>query len=152
MCETNLADNFADLNDFVQAEKYYALALKHARASRMFFVEAEIEASMGNLAMFRGRYGEALRFLELSRQKFEDLGITHRSVVANLEIAEIYQTLNLADEAFEIYAQVSGKLGKLKLQGDEAKARANFGRVALAKKDFGKAQKELEKSARLYVL
>jgi CHAT domain-containing protein len=152
MCETNLADNFADLNDFVQAEKYYALALEHARASRMFFVEAEIEASMGNLAMFRGRYGEALRFLELSRQKFEDLGITHRSVIANLEIAEIYQTLNLADEAFEIYENVSARLGKLKLQGDEAKARANLGRVALAKKDFGKAQKELKKAARLYVL
>lgn len=152
MCETNLADNFADLNDFVQAEKYYALALKHARETGMFFVEAEIEASMGNLAMFRGKYGEALRFLELSRQKFETLGIAHRSVIANLEIAEIYQTLNLADEAFEIYENISEKLRRLKLQGDEAKARANFGRAALSRKDFGKSQKELKKSARLYVL
>jgi len=152
MCETNLADNFADLNDFVQAEKYYALALKHARENEMFFVEAEIEASIGNLAMFRGKYGEALRFLELSRQKFENLGIAHRSVIANLEIAEIYQTLNLTDEAFEIYENISAKLRKLKLQGDEAKARANFGRAALSRKDFTKSQKELKKSAQLYVL
>ncbi len=152
MCETNLADNFADLNDFVQAEKYYALALKHARETEMFFVEAEIEASIGNLAMFRGKYAEALRFLELSRQKFENLGIAHRSVIANLEIAEIYQMLNLTDEAFEIYENISEKLRKLKLQGDEAKARANFGRAALSRKDFGKSQKELKKAARLYVL
>jgi CHAT domain-containing protein/Tfp pilus assembly protein PilF len=152
MCETNLADNYADLNNFFEAEKYYALALKHARETGMFFVEAEIEASIGNLAMFRGKYDQALRFLELSRQKFEKLGITHRSIIANLEIAEIYQTLNLADEAFEIYENASEKLHKLKLQGDEAKARANFGRVALSKKQFGKAQKELNKSAELYVL
>ena len=152
MCETNLADNYADLNDFFQAEKFYALALKHARETEMFFVEAEIEASLGNLAMFRGKYDKALRFLELSRQKFEKLGITHRSVIANLEIAEIYQTLNLADEAFEIYETVAEKLRKLRLQGDEAKARANFGRVALSKRDFVKAQKELRKSAQLYVL
>lgn len=150
MCETNLADNFADLNDFVQAERYYALALNHAREAKMHFVEAEIEASMGNLAMFRGRYSEALRFLELARRKFAGLGVAHRSVTADLEIAEIYQTLNLSDEAFEIYARAAEKLRRLKLQGEEAKARANFGRVALAKKEFTKARKELEKSARLY--
>lgn len=152
MCETNLADNYADLNDFFQAEKFYALALKHARETEMFFVEAEIEASIGNLAMFRGKYDEALRFLELSRQKFEKLGIMHRSVIANLEIAEIYQTLNLTDEAFKIYGTVAEKLHKLKLQGDEAKARINLGRIALSQRDFGKARKELKKSAQLYVL
>jgi tetratricopeptide (TPR) repeat protein len=152
MCETNLADNFADLNDFVQAEKYYALALRHARATEMHFVEAEIEASLGNLAMFRGKYGEALRFLELSRRKFEKLGVAHRSVIADLEIAEIYQTLNLADESLEIYESVAARLRRLKLQGDEAKARTNLGRVALSKNDFGKAQKELKKSAELYIL
>ncbi len=152
MCETNLANMYTELNSFHKAEEFYGQALARARAGKMFFIEAEIEASMGNLAMFRGKYDQALRFLELSRQKFEALGITHRSVIANLEIAEIYQTLNLTDEAFEIYKIVAEKLRKLKLQGEEAKTRANFGRVALSKKDFGKSQKELQKSARLYVL
>ena len=152
MCETNLADNYADLNDFSQAEKYYALALEHAKKNGMTFVEAEIEATIGNLAMFRGRYDEALRYLEFARQKFEKSGVAHRSTVANLEIAEIYQALNLQDEAFHIYEIVTEKLRKLKLQGDEARARANFGRVALVRKDFGKAQKELNKAARLYAL
>jgi len=152
MCETNLADNYADLNDFSQAEKYYALALEHAQKTEMFFVEAETEATIGNLAMFRGKYDQALRYLELARQKFEKLGVAHRTIIAELEIAEIYQTLNLSDEAFNIYEAITGKLQKLKLQGDEARARANFGRVALVKKDFGKAQKELKKAARLYKL
>ncbi|HVE59248.1 MAG TPA: CHAT domain-containing protein [Pyrinomonadaceae bacterium] len=152
MCETNLADNYADLNDFSQAEKYYALALEHAQKSEMFFVEAETEATIGNLAMFRGKYDQALRYLELARQKFEKLGVAHRTIIADLEIAEIYQTLNLSDEAFNIYETVTGRLRKMKLQGDEARARANFGRVALVRKDFGKARKELKKAAQLYKL
>ncbi len=152
MCETNLADNYADLNNFSQAEKYYALALEHAQKTEMFFVEAEIEATIGNLAMFRGKYDQALRYLEFARQKFEKLGIAHRTIIADLEIAEIYQTLNLSDEAFNIYETVAGKLHKLKLQGDEARARANFGRVALVRKEFSKARKELKKAARLYFL
>ncbi|MEP6902704.1 MAG: tetratricopeptide repeat protein, partial [Actinomycetota bacterium] len=152
MCETNLANIYTELNSFHKAEEFYVQALERSRQAKMFFIEAEIEASMGNLAMFRGKYDKALLFLELSRQKFEKLGITHRSLIANLEIAEIYQTLNLVDEAFEIYEKVAERLRKLKLQGDEAKARANFGRVALAKKEFAKAQKELKKSAQLYIL
>ncbi len=151
MCETNLANMYTELNRFHKAEEFYRQALERARAAQMFFIEAEIEASMGNLAMFRGRYAEALRFLELSRQKFEELGFAHRSVTANLEIAEIYETLNLADEAFEIYASVAEKLRRLKLQGEEAKARMHLARVALTKKDFAKARKELKKSAALYI-
>ncbi len=152
MCETNLAKNFADLNDFSQAEKYYVLALKHAKENGMIYVEAEIEATIGNLAMFRGRYDSALRYLEIARRKFEKSGIAHRSLIADLETAEIYQALNLSDEAFNIYKTLAEKLRKLKLQGDEARARANFGCVALAGKKFGKARKELKKAARLYIL
>lgn len=152
MCETNLANMFTAINRFREAEKFYAAALERARQAEMFFVEAEIESSLGNLAMFRGRFSEALRFLELARRKFEVLGIAHRSVIADLEIAEIYQILNLTSEALEIYEIVAARLRKLKLQGEEAKARANFGRVALARKDFAGARKELQKAARLYEL
>ena len=45
----------------------------------MLLTEAEIEASMGNLALFRGRYDEALKFLELSRRKYEELGMPHQT-------------------------------------------------------------------------
>lgn len=152
MCEVNLADNFADLNNFRQAEEYYDQALRSATKAKMNFVIAEIEASLGNLALFRGSYSKALRHLEIARQKFEDLKIPHRSVIAELEIADIYFELNLADEAYNIYGSITEKLKKLKMQGEEARARANFGKVAVSKNDIAVARKELKRSAKLYVL
>ena len=76
----------------------------------------------------------------------------HQRAVAELEIADIYAELNLSDEAFEIYEKVSETLKKLKLRGEEARARANFGRVASVLEKVNLARKELKKSARLYEL
>jgi tetratricopeptide (TPR) repeat protein len=152
MTDNSLANTYAELNDFQKAEKFYAQALKNARTTRMKVTEAEIEASMGNLALFRGRYGDALRLLELSRRKYETLEMPHQQAIAELEIADIYAELNLADEAFEIYAKVSETLKKLKLGGEEARARANFGRVAARLENIRLARKQLKKSAGLYEL
>ncbi len=152
MCETNLANMYTELNSFRKAEDFYVQALERARQAEMFFIEAEIEASMGNLALFRGKYGDALYFLELSRQKFENLNVPHRSSVAELEIADTYLELNLIDEAYKIYEKVTILLHKLKMQGEEARARASFGRAALLKNELIKAKNELGKSARLYLL
>ncbi len=102
MCENNLAIIYAALNDFHKAEKLYAKALQNAREAKMLVTVAEIEASMGNLATFRGKYNEALQFLEFSRQKYEELKMPHQTAVAELEIADIYAELNLGREAFEI--------------------------------------------------
>lgn len=152
MCETNLADNFADLNDFVEAERYYADALCHARTAGLDFVEAEIEASLGNLALLRGRYGDALRHLEIARRKFESQRVVHRTVVADLEIAGIYQSLNLLDEAIGIYSRTARRLRRLGLQGDEARARLRFGEALGALREFDRARKELRRSALLFEL
>jgi len=152
MCENDLAITYSGLNDFRRAEEFYAQALAHAAAEKMHVTEAEIEASMGNLATFRGRLNEALRYLELSRQKYLELKMPHQTAIAELEIADIYLELNLTDEALEIYQKTVKSLRKLKLQGEEARARANFGKAALIKGDFRKARQELEKSAELYVL
>lgn len=152
MAENGLANTYAEINDFQKAETFYAQALDSARLAKMFVTEAEIEASMGNLALFRGRYADALRLLELSRQKYETLEMPHQSAIAELEIADIYAELNLASEAFEIYEKVSGTLKKLKLRGEEARARANFASVAARLENINLAQKELKKSVRLYEL
>jgi len=151
MCENNLAIIYSALNDFRQAEKLYAEALRNAREAKMFVTEAEIEASMGNLAMFRGKYDDALRFLELSRQKYEELKMPHQTAIAELEIADIYAELNLGKEAFEVYEKIADRLHKLKLQGEEARARTNFGRVAASLQERNMARKELKKAARLYL-
>lgn len=152
MAENGLANTYAELNDFRRAEEFYAQALHHAQETKMFVTEAEIEASIGKLAFFRGKYDEALKFLELSRRKYETLQMPHQTAIAKLEIADIYLELNLTTEAILIYEKVSDELHKLKLQGEEAKARANFGRVAAVLNQTQVARKELKKAARLYIL
>lgn len=152
MSDNSLANTYAELNNFQKAESFYAQALENARSAQMKVTEAEIEASMGNLALFRGNYGDALRLLELSRQKYEMLEMPHQKAIAELEIADIYAELNLAEEAFEIYEKVSDALKKLKMRGEEARARANFGRVAAVLENKNLAYRELKKSANLYKL
>ncbi|HEX8250507.1 MAG TPA: CHAT domain-containing protein [Pyrinomonadaceae bacterium] len=150
MSDNSLANTYAELNDFQKAEKFYASALENARESKMLVTEAEIEASMGNLALFRGRFNEALKSLELSRQTYETLEMPHQTAIAELEIADIYLELNLAKEAFSIYEKITEELRRLKLQGEEARARANFGRAAAVLNETKQAHRQLKKSAQLY--
>jgi CHAT domain-containing protein/tetratricopeptide (TPR) repeat protein len=150
MSDNSLANTYAELNDFQKAEKFYASALQNAHDSKMLVTEAEIEASMGNLALFRGRFSEALKLLELSRQTYETLKMPHQTAIAELEIADIYLELNLAKEAFSIYEKTAEELHRLKLQSEEARARANFGRAAVILSETKTARRQLKKSAQLY--
>lgn len=150
--ENSLAIVYAGINNFHKAEKFYAQALIRAKAAKMYVTEAEIEASMGNLALFRGNFDQALKFLELSRRKYETLQMPHQTAIAELEIADVYLELNLTTEAALIYEKTADELHKLKLQGEEARARANFGRVAAVLDKTRTARTQLKKAARLYVL
>lgn len=150
MCDNSLANTYAELNAFRQAEIYYAKALESAQQAKMSVTEAEIEASMGNLALFRGRLDDALRYLELSRQRFEALDMPHQTAIAELEMADIYLEINLVEEAFPIYEKVSDSLKRLKLRGEEARARGNYGRAAMAKNMPRRARAELSRAYKLY--
>ncbi|HEX6123782.1 MAG TPA: CHAT domain-containing protein [Pyrinomonadaceae bacterium] len=150
MAENGLANTYAELNDFKRAEEFYDSALRRARSSRMHATVAEIEASLGNLALFRGQYAEALRWLERSRRMYEKLGMPHQTAVAELEIADIYGELNLTAEATELYRRLVGVLRGLKMRAEEARARANFGKASLAAGDLRHARIELKRSAALF--
>lgn len=148
--EIGLANTYTGLNDFCEAEKYYENTLSTAQNLGMLVRQAEIETNIGNLALFRGKYDEALKNLELSRQKYESLNMPHQTAIAELEIADIYLEINLVKEAVLIYEKVSDKLHKLRLQGEEARARANFGRGAAILREIKTARRELKKSTKLF--
>jgi len=150
MIEHCLATSYTYQDDFRKAEKFYARALERAEKADMFVTRAEIEASIGNLWLSRGRFGVALKYLELSRQKYKKLEMPHQTAVAELEIAGAYLELNLAKEAFETYKTLVDTLANLGMQGEEAKARANFGRAAILLGEEEVAENELRKSAGLY--
>jgi len=151
MCDNSLANTYAELNDFRKAEKFYASSLEIVRRARMHVTEAEIEASMGNLALFRGRFDEALRFLELSRQKYDDIKMPHQSAIAEMEIADIYLELNLAEEAINIYECIAASFRDLKMQGEEARSRAGLARAYILRGEPRRGLSELKRSAQLYL-
>ena len=152
MAENDLAISLAELNRFDEAETRYMDALEIARAEDQHLTEAELLASLGNLQTYRGRYGEALRNLELSRQKYDEIEMPHRSVIADLEIAEVHQLLNLTDEASAIYERVTKELREFGMRGEEARARLNYGRLAVQTGEDSRAGAELERALELFEL
>ena len=150
MAENGLANTYAELNDFRRADEFYTRALARARRAGMNLTVAEIEASIGNLALFRGQYAEALRSLEHSRQMYEKLGMPHQTAIAELEIADIYAEMNLNDEAIAIYRRLIPALRRLKLRAEEARAHANFGKSLIAIGKNRNARAELRKAASLF--
>jgi tetratricopeptide (TPR) repeat protein len=152
LAENGLANTYSELNEFERADRYYRMALDTAHSAGMRVTEAEIEASIGSLAQIRGRFGEALRFLELSRQKYDDLGMPHQSAIADLEIADLYAELNLGAEAMAIYERVATAFARLKMRAEEARARSNYGRAAFSAGDHKKAESQLKRSLKLFEL
>jgi len=150
MAENGLASTYAELNEFEKADQYYRFALETARSENMLVTEAEIEANLGDLALLRGRYAEALSLFEISRQKYDTLGLPHQSAIADLEIAEIYSELNLDAEAAEIYTRVAAEFRRLKLRAEEARTRLNWGRTALVLGDLPSAKRELTFALKLF--
>jgi CHAT domain-containing protein len=151
MAENDLANTYSEMNDFRKAERYFAMAAESARAAGMRLTEAEIEASMGNLELFRGRSGDALRLLELSRQKYEELQMPHQTAIAELEISEVYVELNLIDEAVSTLESVVGRLRRYRLCADEARGRALLARLYLKVGDAANALRETRRARTLYV-
>jgi tetratricopeptide (TPR) repeat protein len=150
MAENDLANTYTELNEFAKARHFYSLALEGARAEKMHVTEAEIEASLGNLAELQGKYADALRYLESSRQKYEQLAMPHQSAIADMEIADIYLELNLAAEAGAIYERVSKTFARLKLTAEEARTHLNHGRAAINSKQLAKGKSELSKALKLF--
>lgn len=139
-------------NDFHRAETYYQKALAGASAEKMTVTEAEIEASLGNLAIFRGRFDDALKRLEKSRNLYAALEMPHQTAIADLEIADLYLELNLLLEARSIYQRIAFEFESFKMQAEEARARINFGKTLIQLGETAAALIELKKAETLYLL
>ena len=124
-----LANTYAVLHKFSSAADLYEEASKQAERAGVPVTQAEIEGNIGTFALMRGRYDEALDYLERSRRRYELLGMPHQSAIAEIEIADAYLELNLVPEAWEIYAVVTETFADLGLRAEEARAFASQGRA-----------------------
>lgn len=145
-----LANTHAVLHKFSSAAALYEEAVELAARAGVPVTQAEIEGNIGNFALLRGRYDQALDYLERSRRRYEFLGMPHQSALAEREIADAYLELNLVPEAAEIYARVTGTFATLGLRADEARALASRGRAELLSGNDNDALSLLKRSRELY--
>lgn len=145
-----LANTHVILRKFSSASALYDEAVQLAERAGMPVTQAEIEGNIGNFALLRGRYDQALDYLERSRRRYESLGMPHQSALAQLALAEAYLELNLVPEAHEIYARVTDTLANLGLQADEARAFASRGRAEVLLGRSEAALTSLKRARELY--
>lgn len=145
-----LANTHTSLHKFRSAEQLYKEALQRAESAGLSITQAEIEANMGNLALFQGRYDRALDYLERSRRKYTLLGMPHQSAIAEQEIADAYLELNLAPEAAAVYKRVIPTFAELGMRAEQARALAYYGRALLLLGQTNKAYPPLAQARELY--
>ena len=145
-----LANTHAVLHKFSSAAALYEEAAQQAEHAGVPVTQAEIEGNIGNFALLRGRYNEALDYLERSRRRYEVLRMPHQSALAEREIADAYLELNLVPEATEIYARVTDTFSTLGLRADEARAFASRGRAEFLLGNHDQALASLKRARELY--
>src|SRR5262249_44253055 len=139
-------------NDFREAEVLYKRALGRAEANSLTVTEAEIETGLSNLYLFESKYDLALKFMERSRQKYEQLEMPNHSAMCELEMADIYLELNLLPEAVEFYRKVAVRLADLGLQAELARCCLSHARALIRSNEPNKAMGLLDKAEGLYEL
>jgi CHAT domain-containing protein len=137
-------------NDFRAAEKIYATAIDRARKNSFVVTEAEIEIGMSNLYLYEGRLDQALRFMESSRCKYEQMAMPQQTANCEMEIADIYLELNLLPEATDLYESAVAKFTALKMQSELARCSLNYARALFLFGDKAKANMPLDRAETLY--
>jgi CHAT domain-containing protein len=148
--DNNLALIYTAEHKFRRAEQLYDRALKSAEAGGLVLMQAGIEASIGTLALFQGRYDRALDYLERSRRKYAALGMPHQSAVAEMEMADAYLELNLVAEAAATYENVSRTFAELAMRAERARALAQHGHALILLGKTTRAHALLAEAGRLY--
>ncbi|HKE58930.1 MAG TPA: CHAT domain-containing tetratricopeptide repeat protein [Pyrinomonadaceae bacterium] len=148
--ENSLALTLSQQHKIREAEQLYEQALARAERVPLLITQAEIESSIGMLALYQGQYDRALDYLERSRRKYVHLKMPHVSAMTEQEIADAYLELNLAQEAAEIYERVAREFADLGMRAEEARAITFHGRAALLLGQATKARSLLEKARELY--
>ncbi len=145
-----LANTHAILHKFNSAQELYGEAVRQAEASGLTATQAEIEGNIGNFALLKGRYDQALDYLERARRHYTLIGMPHQSAIAELDIAEAYLELNLAPEAEEIYRRVIPKFSEFKMRAEQARALAHYGRALASVGSITEAEAALDHAGALY--
>lgn len=145
-----MATALAAQHNFRAAAPLYKEALTNAVAEGLEVTQAEIECNLGCLALFQGRYDDALQYLEQSRRRYVTLGLPYEAAVAEQELADAYLEINLAPEAAAIYARVTPIFAELGMRAELARTLAYHGRAQVLLGNLEHALALLSEARTLY--
>jgi CHAT domain-containing protein len=148
--ENSLALTLSQQHKIGDAEALYESALQRAQKVGLITTQAEIESSIGMLALYKGQYDRALDYLERSRRKYVESEMPHLAAMTEQEIADAYLELNLALEAKGIYERVTQEFRRLGMRAEAARALAHEGRAALMLEQMTSAEGCLARAQELY--
>jgi tetratricopeptide (TPR) repeat protein len=148
--ENGLANILALQHRPREAGQLYEHAMEQAAAVGATVTQAEIECNLGCLALYTGRYDEALCYLERSRDHYNALKMPHESLLSELELADAYLELNMAAEAAASYSRLHPALARLAMQAEQARAYLGHGRACLLSGQIAEARTLSELARDLY--
>lgn len=147
-----LANVLAQQHRFTEAIELYTEALNHAEQAGFELLLAATECNLGCLELFRGRYAQALSYLERSRRRYAAQGMPHETALAEHELADAYLELNLLNEAAQLYERILPVYERLDMRAEEARALASFGQVQLLRGALDSASTLLTRAQQLFEL
>jgi tetratricopeptide (TPR) repeat protein len=110
LADVGHADALSYLGDLDAAEALYRRAAQRAPAHRLPVVDSSVLQALAELALARGRYGEALQGLEAASRQFEHMALPLQRAEAEKVLADTYAELRLLPEALALYDHVLAAL------------------------------------------
>ncbi len=145
---SNMASTLMSLGDHRRAHQIYVEARSLCERRDMPLLMALADYNIAYLHFLRGDYNRAIEILLRSRHAAEELGDTYQYALCQMDLAEIYLEVNLAEEAAEMAHEAHLRFERLGLGYEAAKSLA-FRAIAFGQQRRAAAALDLLAEARV---
>lgn len=121
---SNIAVCHISLNDFQKALYAYQKARSYCQTHNLPLFGAQADYNIAYLYYLRGEYTRAIEQYEVARKQAEQLSDPYHKTLCDLDQAEMYLELNLADQGGQLARRAVKSFEKLKMGYEAAKALA----------------------------
>lgn len=147
----NVAVCSIGLFEFSNALDAYRQARELSNAQHMPLLTAQADYNIAYLHYLRGDFAQAMHLYAESRTYCAGIGDSYHATLCDLDQAEMYLDLNLADESEKLAWQAHLAFQQQGLDYENAKSMAFLGMAAILKKNFAAALSLLEAAQQSFV-
>ena len=148
----NLGNALADIDQSEKSDEMYSQAIRLSRELGLKDLATQAEYNRAYLHYLCGRYSEALENFSRLRHTFEEAGSWRHYALCDLDEAEIYLQLNLAEDAATLAFRAAEKFENLGLRYEQAKATAFYGVALIQLHRFSEALEAFRTAQKIFEL